>query len=165
MSPAEKSFEEFRNKLEQLEKLFPGVLKDPELRLQQIATSVLLRECVPESLALIAAKETLPIKPALREVDPVVSILTDENEEWIDLNKHWEQNYNGDMQQKGTLQNACKMAYKGAFGELPPQKPVAVKTSWGTRKFDAYFYPKKWLTEFLISQREDFPYHWSKCSD
>ena len=164
MSPAEKSFDQLRVKLEQLEKLFPGTLKDSE-ELRQVATSLLIHECVPESMLLAGKQKDAPQLSASPEVDEYTPAQPDKDEEWIDLLSYWEKTFDGEIMRKGTLLDAAKMQYKGDKGELPPKRNVSIRMSWGgTRQFPAYFYPRKWLADFLKSHREDFPYHWSKCS-
>jgi hypothetical protein len=164
MSPAEKSFDQLRVKLEQLEKLFPGTLKNSE-ELKQVAMALLIHECVPESMPLIGKQEAAPQLSALPDADECTPAQPDKDEERIDLVSYWEKTFDGEIVRKMDLQNAAKMQYKGDKGELPPQRLVAIKMKWGgVREFPAYFYPRKWLADFLKSHREDFPHHWSKCS-
>ena len=170
MSPDEKSFDQLRVKLEQLEKLFPGTLKESE-QLKQVATALLIYECVPESMPLVRKQEAAlqlsasPHESALPDAHECTPAQLDKDEEMIDLISYWEKTFDGEIVRKADLQNATKMAWKGHKGELPPQRLVDVKMNWGgTKQFPAYFYPRKWLADFMKSHRQDFPHHWSKCS-
>ena len=153
-----KSWEDLRVNLEQLEALFPGSLKNPQLK--ELATAQLLSEfSFPAAPKRKALPESILDDNAFLCVDPVDK----EEDEQVTLKAYWETNFSGEMERSKTLQDACKNAYQGAFGGLPEKVDEFVPNRFGGRMRDAYAYPKKWLAEFLEIQRQNFPDHWKNC--
>ena len=150
-----KSWEDLRVNLEQLEAMFPGSLKNPQLK--ELATAQLLSEF------------SLPPAPAQKALLPLAGgdglclDQKEEEDEKITLKVYWEEQFKGPIERVGTLQDACKNAYQGAFGGLPEKVDEFVPNSFGGRMRDAYAYPKKWLRKFLETHRQNFPIHWKNC--
>ena len=151
---SDKSFDDLMRQMRELQELFPKVLEDQNL--QQLAVQKLASEYTSEFSGnkLMPAQVELPptsIQPVAIEV---------EDDELIDLVSLVIDEYGQRLLRMGTLQDAAKNSYRGFFGKLPEQRKTRVNGFWRP----TYFYPKKWLTDFLEGFRKDFPFHWSECS-
>lgn len=150
-----KSWEDLRVNLEQLEALFPGSLKNPQLK--ELATAQLLSEF---TLPAAPAQKALP---ASAGGDGICLEQQVEEDEKVTLKVFWKEEFNGPIERAKTLQDACKNAYVGAFGGLPAKVDEWVPNRFGGCMRDAYVYPKQWLRKLLETQRQNFPIHWKNC--